>query len=85
MRSGDDIRITVQLIEGQSDNHLWAESYERKLSNIMKLQDEVAQAIVDQIELKLTVQEQARLTGSKSVNPEAYQDYLKGNYFFDKH
>jgi len=85
MRADDDVRITVQLIEGETDNHLWAESYERKLHNILKLQDEVAQAIVKQIELKLTTQEQVRLTSSRSVDPETYQAYLKGIYFFDKH
>lgn len=85
MRAGDDVRITVQLIEGESDNHLWAESYGRKLHNILKLQDEVAQAIVTQIKLKLTPQEQVRLTSSHTVNSEAYHAYLKGKYFFDKH
>lgn len=85
MRAGDDVRITVQLIEAATDRHLWAESYERHLKNILKLQNEVAREIVRQIKLQLTPQEQVRLTSSRSVNRGAYQAYLKGKYFFDKH
>ena len=85
MRAEDDVRITVQLIEAATDRHLWAESYERNLKNILKLQNEVAREIVRQIKLQLTPQEQVRLTSSRSVDLQAYQAYLKGKYFFDKH
>jgi TolB-like protein/Tfp pilus assembly protein PilF len=85
LHAGNDVRITVQLIEGKTDNHLWAESYERKLENILRLQSEVARAIAKQIKLNLTPTEQERLSISRSVDPEAYRDYLKGTYFFDKH
>ena len=85
LRAGDEVRITVQLIEAATDRYLWAESYDRNLRNILKLQNELAQAIVRKIQLKLTWQERVRLRSSRSVDPQAYQDYLKGNYFFDKH
>jgi tetratricopeptide (TPR) repeat protein len=70
----------VQLIDARSDTHLWAESYERHLSHILDLQAEVAQAIAGQIRIKLTPQEQAQLDQTHSVDPEAYEAYLKGRY-----
>lgn len=85
LRAGTGVRITAQLIEGASDQHLWAESYERDLRDVLAMQSEVAQAIVREIKLTLTPQEQVRLTNTRSVNPEAYEAYLKGCYFWDKH
>ena len=85
LHAGNGVRITAQLIETATDRHLWAESYKRNLRDVLALQSEVAQAIVHEIELKLTPQEQVRLTNTRSVNPEAYHDYLKGRYFWDKH
>jgi eukaryotic-like serine/threonine-protein kinase len=77
-REGDRVRITAQLIQGPSDTHLWAKSYERDLRDSLRLQDEVAQAIVDEIQLKLTPQEQAHFAHNDSVDPEAHEDYLRG-------
>jgi TolB-like protein/DNA-binding winged helix-turn-helix (wHTH) protein/Tfp pilus assembly protein PilF len=77
-RSGDRVRITAQLIHGPSDKHLWASSYERNLQDVLALQDELARAIVDQIKIKLTPHEQARLATAHAVNPEAYEAYLRG-------
>jgi eukaryotic-like serine/threonine-protein kinase len=77
-REGDRVRITAQLIQGPSDTHLWAKGYERDLRDSLRLQDEVAQAIVDEIQLKLTPQEQARFAHNESVDPEAHEDYLRG-------
>jgi serine/threonine protein kinase/Tfp pilus assembly protein PilF len=85
LRAGAGVRITAQLIDGATDRHLWAESYERDLRDVLALQGEVAQAIVREIKLKLTSQEQVRLVSTRSVNPDAYEAYLKGCYFFDKH
>ena len=85
LRAGTGVRITAQLIEGATDRHLWAESYERDLRDVLVLQGEVAHAIVREIELKITPQEQMRLTSVRPVNPEAYEAYLKGRYFWDKH
>jgi len=77
-REGDRVRITAQLIQGPSDTHLWAKGYERDLRDSLRLQDEVAQAIVDEIQLKLTPQEQAHFAHNDSVDPEAHEDYLRG-------
>jgi TolB-like protein/DNA-binding winged helix-turn-helix (wHTH) protein/Tfp pilus assembly protein PilF len=84
LRSGERVRITAQLIHAATDRHLWSESYERDLSDILALQSEVARAIVGEIRTKLTPQEQARLATARSVRPEAYQAYLKGRYFWNK-
>ena len=80
LREGDQVRITVQLIQGKTDQHLWANSYHRELRGVLALQGEVAQAIADEIKVQLTPQELARLTAARAVNPEAYQLYLKGNF-----
>jgi TolB-like protein/DNA-binding winged helix-turn-helix (wHTH) protein/Flp pilus assembly protein TadD len=80
-RSGGRIRITAQLINAVSDQHLWAESYEREEGDALRLQSEVAQAIAKQVQAQLTPQEQVRLGAAQSVNPEAYEAYLKGRYF----
>jgi eukaryotic-like serine/threonine-protein kinase len=77
-REGDRVRITAQLIQGPSDTHLWAKGYERDLRDSLRLQDEVAQAIVDEIQLKLTPQEQAHFAHSESVDPDAHENYLRG-------
>ena len=83
-RSGDRVLITAQLIEGSSDRHLWAKSYERNLRDMLALQNEVAQAIAQEIQVKLTPQEQVRLAGRRPVNPEAQEAYLRGVYWFQK-
>jgi TolB-like protein/DNA-binding winged helix-turn-helix (wHTH) protein len=82
--SGDRVRITAQLIEAKADKHLWAESYERDLKDVLALQDEVARAIAREIKITLTPQEQTRLSGRRTVNPEAYQSYLKGRFYWRK-
>jgi len=84
LRSGDQVRITAQLIEAPADKHLWAASYESDLSDTLTLQKKVASAIADQIRINLTPREQAALKNVKVVNPEAYESYLKGRYFWNK-
>jgi TolB-like protein/DNA-binding winged helix-turn-helix (wHTH) protein/Tfp pilus assembly protein PilF len=84
LRSGDQVRITAQLIEASTDKHLWSQSYEGDLRNTLALQNRVASAIADQIRINLTPREQAALRSAKAVNPEAYQSYLKGRYFWNK-
>jgi len=83
-RSGDRVRITAQLIHAPTDTHLWADSYERDLRNILSLQDEVARDIASQIKVTLTPQEQAQLSSSRPIEPEAYENYLKGRYYYSK-
>jgi TolB-like protein/DNA-binding winged helix-turn-helix (wHTH) protein/Tfp pilus assembly protein PilF len=84
LRSGDQVRITAQLIEAATDKHLWSRSYEGELRDTLALQNRVASAIADQIRISLTPQEQAALKNVKVVNPEAYESYLKGRYFWNK-
>src|SRR5580698_6181092 len=84
LRSGDQVRITAQLIEASTDKHLWSQSYEGELRDTLALQNRVAGAIADQIRISLTPQEQAVLKNVKVVIPEAYESYLKGRYFWNK-
>jgi TolB-like protein/class 3 adenylate cyclase/Tfp pilus assembly protein PilF len=80
MRVGEQVRITVQLIDARSDAHLWAESYQRDLSDVLALQEEVARAIAEQIQFE--VSPLARSSAStRKLNPEAHIAYLKGYYF----
>ena len=78
MRSGNRVRITAQLIQARTDQHLWAETYERDLGDVLRLQSEVAQAIAQQVRVQLTPQQQARFGSVRAVNPAAYEAYLKG-------
>src|SRR5580704_13421983 len=84
LRSGDQVRITAQLIEAASDKHLWSQSYEGELRDTLALQNQVARAIADQIRINLNPQEQAALKTVRVVNPVAYESYLKGRYFWNK-
>ncbi len=83
-QAGDRVRITAQLIQVKDQTHLWTETYDRPLRDILTLQSDVAQAIARQIQVQLTPQQQARLVRSRPMNPEAYQLYLKGRYFWNK-
>jgi TolB-like protein/Tfp pilus assembly protein PilF len=83
-RSGNRVKITAQLILASTDTHLWADSYERELRDVLALQDDVARSIANEIRVKLTPRELTRLTSSRAVNSEAYEAYLKGRYFWSK-
>jgi TolB-like protein/DNA-binding winged helix-turn-helix (wHTH) protein/tetratricopeptide (TPR) repeat protein len=80
MHAGNRVRITAQLIAAQQDRHLWADSYEGDLRNVLALQDEVTTAIARQISIQLTPQEQTEFSHARAVNPEAHQAYLRGLY-----
>jgi tetratricopeptide (TPR) repeat protein len=82
--SGNQVRITAQLIKAPADKHLWAESYEGDLRDTLALQEKVARAIAEQIRIEVTPQEQAKLMAAKTVDPDAYEAYLKGRYFWNK-
>jgi TolB-like protein/Tfp pilus assembly protein PilF len=77
---GEQLRLTVQLIDAATDAHMWAESYERSFQDVLSLQGEVAQAIARQIETELTQEESARMIHPRPVHPEAYEAYLKGMF-----
>ena len=74
------VRITAELIQVKDQTLLWAETYERELAGILKLQSEVAQKVAQALALELLPGEQARLTSARTVNPEAHDAYLKGSY-----
>src|SRR5260370_2968056 len=81
-RSGDKVRIRAQLVRAVPEEHLWAESYERDLPDVVALQRDVANAIANDIKIKLTPEEKVRLANARPVNPEAFQTYLPGRFAF---
>jgi TolB-like protein/DNA-binding winged helix-turn-helix (wHTH) protein/Flp pilus assembly protein TadD len=84
MRSGEQVRITAQLIEARADKHVWSETYEGDLRDTLTLQHKVARAIASQIQVNVNPQEQAALKNERAVDPEAHEAYLKGRYFWNK-
>ena len=84
LRSGNQVRITAQLIQAPADKHLWAHDYEGDLRDTLALQNQVARAIAEHIRVSLNPQEDAALKNKKVVNPEAYVSYLKGRYFWNR-
>ena len=84
LRAGDQVRITAQLIRAATDEHLWAETYDRDLRDILALQSEVARAIAQEIQVKLTPKEEASLAHSRTVDPAAYEAYLRGLHSWNK-
>ena len=82
VRSGQRVRVTAQLLEAPTDQHLWAETYDRDLGDVLALQGEVADAIAQQIRAQLTPQQHADLRSARPVNPAAYDDYLRGRFYF---
>ena len=84
MRAGGRVRITAQLIEAATDRHLWAQSYEDDVRDTLALQSRVARAIADAIRVNVQPSEQAALKNARAVSPDAYEDYLKGRYFWNK-
>jgi eukaryotic-like serine/threonine-protein kinase len=77
-RSGDAVRVNVQLIKAADDSHLWAETFDRKVTDIFSVENEVAKAIADQLRVKLTGQEEQVIAARPTDNPEAYDAYLRG-------
>jgi TolB-like protein len=84
MRLGDRVRVTAQLIESKTDRHLWARTYERNSRDVMALQDELARDIANEIRVTLTPEEHKRLAGSRPIDPQAYEAYLRGRLFWTR-
>jgi TolB-like protein/DNA-binding winged helix-turn-helix (wHTH) protein len=82
--SGDHIRLTSQLIQVKDQTHLWARDYDYPAKDILKVQDDVAKAVAEEIKLRLNSQQQAALSRSHPVSPEAFHAYLQGHYFFER-
>ena len=77
-KSGDAVRVNVQLIKAATDSHLWADTFDRKLTDIFSVESEVAKAIADQLRAKLTGREEQEIAAKPTDNPEAYDAYLRG-------
>jgi len=80
-KAGDQVRVNVQLINAQTDSHLWAETFDRKLIDIFELESEIAKGIAESLQTKLTGREQQALAAKPTNNPEAYDAYLRGLAF----
>jgi TolB-like protein/Tfp pilus assembly protein PilF/predicted Ser/Thr protein kinase len=83
-RSGERVNVTVQLIRAATDQHMWAESYDHPLTDILVLQSKVAREIANQVRIELTAPETARLASTAKVNPEAHDAYLRGRFYWNK-
>jgi TolB-like protein/DNA-binding winged helix-turn-helix (wHTH) protein/Tfp pilus assembly protein PilF len=84
LRAGDRVRITAELVQVSTDHHLWADTYESQIGDVLALQNRVSSAIVDEIRINLTKEDKERLAKRPAVSPEAYEDYLKGRYYWNK-
>jgi TolB-like protein/Flp pilus assembly protein TadD len=83
-KAGDQVRVNVQLINAVTDAHLWAETYDRKLTDIFAVESEIAKTVADTLQAKLTGSEQHALAARPTENTEAHQLYLKGRFFWNK-
>ena len=84
LRAENRVRITAQLIHASTDRHIWAKSYERDLEDVLSLQKEVARAVAAEIRVRVTEPERDRLLEAGRLNPEAYESYLKGRWFWNR-
>jgi TolB-like protein/DNA-binding winged helix-turn-helix (wHTH) protein/Tfp pilus assembly protein PilF len=82
--SGSHVRLTTQLIQVKDQTHLWSQDYDYPLKDILTIEDDVAKAVAREIQLRLTSKQQAELAQSHPVNPEAFDAYLQGYYFFQR-
>src|SRR5262249_49790452 len=80
-KAGDQVRVNVQLVDAQTDSHLWAETYDRKLTDIFGVESEIAKGIAESLQAKLTGREEQELAVKPTNNPEAYDAYLRGLAF----
>ncbi len=84
MRSGDQVRITVELSDARADRQLWSQSFERRSRDVLALQADLAGAVARQISVQLTPSERSRLAAAPTVDPNAHDAYLKGRYFINR-
>jgi eukaryotic-like serine/threonine-protein kinase len=84
MQRGDELAISAELIDTQTDNHIWGQQYSRKASDIFALQGDLAKEMTAALRMRLTGEDEKRMTKTYTANPEAYQDYLKGRYWWNK-
>lgn len=84
LRVGNRVRITAELVQVSTDQHLWADTYESQMGDVLALQNRVSSAIVNEIRINLTPEDRERLAKTPAVAPEAYENYLKGRYYWNK-
>ena len=84
LRAGDRVRITAELVQVSTDRHLWADTYEGQMGDVLTLQNRVSSAIVNEIRVNLSPQDRARLARNPAIAPEAYENYLKGRFYWNK-
>src|SRR5437870_7154974 len=84
MRAGNQLRVTAQLIEPSTSNNLWAQEYDREVTDVLSLQSDIALAIAREIRIKVTPEEQAALSNTPTGNPAARETYLKARYYWNK-
>jgi TolB-like protein/DNA-binding winged helix-turn-helix (wHTH) protein/Flp pilus assembly protein TadD len=84
LRAGDRVRITAELVQVSTDRHLWAETYESQMGDVLALQNRVSSAIVNEIRVNLSPQDRARLARNPAIAPEAYENYLKGRFYWNR-
>src|SRR6266571_5899144 len=83
-KAGDRLRITVQLIDSLTSEHMWAESYARELKDVFAIQSEISKTVAEELKVQLLSQERAMIERKQTVNPEAYALYLKGRYYWNE-
>src|SRR5689334_13210983 len=83
-KANDQVRVNVQLINAMTDAHLWADTFDRKLTDIFAVESEIAHTIADTLQAKLTGSEQTAMAKKPTANPEAYELYLQGRFFWNK-
>ena len=83
-KAADQVRVNVQLINAQTDSHLWADTYDRKFTDILAVESEIAKAIAASLQAKLTGREEQALAVKPTNNPEAYDAYLRGHFYFQR-
>ena len=83
-KSANQLRVNVQLLNAAADAHLWADTYDRKLTDVFVIESEIAEAIADKLQAKLTGQEKDAISSHPTESSEAHQLYLKGRYFWNK-
>ena len=83
-KANDQVRVNVQLINATTEAHLWADTYDRKLTNIFAVESEIAKAVADALQAKLTSSEKSSIAKAPTTNPQAYELYLKGRFFWNK-
>ena len=84
MQRGDDLEISAELVDARDDSHIWGQQYSRKASDIFALQNDLAKEMTSMLRMRLTGADEKQMMKSYTANPEAYQDYLKGRYWWNK-